>query len=232
MITCSQEAKITHYHIIAIYISVLLHHQFGDGWSASHPEHISQAFSQLSQHHRDIVQTALLPSWHDECHCFCSLMGCTPFIMAFWAWSDKHRYAAQMYHEKYFRPNMVTIMQALVSELLPRLDSAREVIRVFTFADLSLTHTCCHVKRKYHYEITPFDREDALEIHDEERLLLEDFEALLEKLYAEYDLLGLPLWDFIERHWCKRIWDHLERVGETVSADKLCVLFSRKVGEV
>ncbi|RDW78887.1 uncharacterized protein DSM5745_05739 [Aspergillus mulundensis] len=228
------EAKITYHHLVALeLIHQLL--RFASTRTTTLPEKISEEFSDLSVRHRDIVKSALLTGWHDECQCFCSLEGCTPFSWAFRHWFGRLKFVwMHMTEVACYHQNMAAIMEALVKEISPALDSARDVIRLFTFTDLSLTHTCCRVDislRLYHNTL-PFEHGDAREIHDEERFLLEDFEKLLEQLYEDYDSLSVPLWDFIETHWCKRIWDYLEQGGETVDKDALCVLFSKKVGEI
>ncbi|KAL3496724.1 hypothetical protein BJX62DRAFT_231928 [Aspergillus germanicus] len=108
--------------------------------------------------------------------------------------------------------------------------------------DLELTHTCCwaeHWSRRglsqgpptYGILFRAFDKNDAIEIHDEKRILLADFEDLVEQLNADYTASGLPLWEFLETHWSHKVMDYLSQNGETIRVDSHCNLLGKKIVE-
>ncbi|KAL2849524.1 hypothetical protein BJY01DRAFT_245813 [Aspergillus pseudoustus] len=117
--------------------------------------------------------------------------------------------------------------------------TAITVIRLLAFHDLRLTLTCCRFEwwnygsgsgqtRLY---IREFDQEEAEEIQDEEKEYLEEFEVLLEELQTDYIQIGLPLWEFIQGHWCVRMKDHLSSRLEPMSPDLLCSALEKKVAD-
>jgi hypothetical protein len=80
-------------------------------------------------------------------------------------------------------------------------------------------------------KVESFDEGDATEIHDEERILIEEFEALVEELQKEYETMGVPLWEFIQTHWCERVREYLVESEEVITPDLLCVALAGKVVE-
>jgi hypothetical protein len=71
-----------------------------------------------------------------------------------------------------------------------------------------------------------FDKDDAIEIHDEDRIFLAEFENLVE-LNADYTASGLSLWEFLETHWSHKVMDYLSQNGESIRVDSLCNLLGR-----
>ncbi|KAL2855366.1 hypothetical protein BJY01DRAFT_243329 [Aspergillus pseudoustus] len=76
-----------------------------------------------------------------------------------------------------------------------------------------------------------FDEEDAVEIHEEERVLLADFEDLAGQLNAGLAYSGLSLWDFLQTHWSQMVVEYLEKNGKTDRVDSLCHLQGKKIVE-
>lgn len=93
-----------------------------------------------------------------------------------------------------------------------------EVLRLLTFKTLGITHTCAHPKVLCsRVSFRPFDPEDAQEIHEEERDLVEELECLVLEFTSDYKRLGLPFGEFLREHWRNRMNEILskrESVGE------------------
>ncbi|KAL3453211.1 hypothetical protein BJX65DRAFT_263221 [Aspergillus insuetus] len=60
--------------------------------------------------------------------------------------------------------------------------------------------------------VEPFDKDEAIDIHDEERILLADFEDLVDQLNADYTASDLPLWESPETHWSHKVMDYLSQM--------------------
>ncbi|KAL3477308.1 hypothetical protein BJX99DRAFT_269908 [Aspergillus californicus] len=165
--------------------------------------------------------------------CFCSVIGCSPLSISL-------RFAIDMLiglendsFREYFANKRRHIVEAIITEGQNVPTSSYDVIRLLTFTDLELTHTCSQLSTTWEFvEMTSFDDEDAAEIHDEERLLLDEFETLVAELQSEYETLGLSLWEYIQTHWCDRMREHLLSHGETVTADFMCCILGQKVSEI
>jgi hypothetical protein len=76
--------------------------------------------------------------------------------------------------------------------------------------------------------IHEFDAQETEKIHDEEREYLEDFEVFLEELQVGYTELGLSVSEYIERHCCARMKEHLSSRREPVNPYSLCCLLAEK----
>jgi hypothetical protein len=215
----------TYFHIIAFKIMAALEFDIIDfGHRAI--DMIPNILTSLPQAHRDFLLKHILTSscW-DSCACACSAAGCTPLIVAL---------CCVLYSNREWNEGIVpAILKAFITELQGTTGCGDEVIRLLTFEDLSLTHTCCRMYRDtYRYvKVKVFDERDATEIHDEERILIEEFEVLVEELQKEYETLGAPLWEFIQTHWCERVREHLVESEEVVTPDFLCVALAGKVVE-
>jgi hypothetical protein len=134
--------------------------------------------------------------------------------------------------------------QSLITEIQGGPGSSQEVIRLLTFTDLELTHTCCRVRISWHESGVPdfttsscvflfeaFDNDETIEIHDEERILLVKFENLVEQLNADYTASGLSLWEFLETHCSQGVMDYLSQNGEAIHIDSLCSLLGEQIVE-
>ncbi|KAL2841754.1 hypothetical protein BJY01DRAFT_249422 [Aspergillus pseudoustus] len=161
---------------------------------------------------------------YDSCACFCSTSGCTPITVAL------------RYFLKYpwIKDAIPSILQVLICEIdPPNKHTAKAILRLITFTDLALTHTCCRATDAGGYfRIRRFDDEDGDEIHDEEHELIDEFETLLQELSRTYEELNLPLWEYTQGYWCERVRKHLLETGETLSADLLCVMLAKKISSI
>ncbi|KAL2867718.1 uncharacterized protein BJX67DRAFT_380661 [Aspergillus lucknowensis] len=176
----------------------------------------SEALRALSQADRQHFREVCGSGCRDCCNCFCSPGGCSALSVALRllldTWFQKYINAINLAHHLF-----IVFLEFLVSQTEQMAGSAITVIRLLTFTDLAITHTCCRTQYLFGtMETKLFDAEDALEIQDEERFMIEKYESLVQELYEEYEASGLPLWDYIQTHWCRRVQRHRRlEVGET-----------------
>jgi hypothetical protein len=190
--------------------------------------------------HRNFLRRMCTTDCRDKCCCYCSAAGCSSLSAALRHllrllssdddYDDFVLYLGQ--GEKAARA-----LQSLVTEVQGGPGVSQEVIRLLTFTDLELTHTCCRVRILRHksgvhnfttwgqdFLFQAFDEDETMEIHDEEQNLLVEFEDLVEQLNADYTSSGISLWEFLQTHWSQRVMDYLSQNGETIHVDSLCSL--------
>ncbi|KAJ5222921.1 uncharacterized protein N7469_009161 [Penicillium citrinum] len=139
----------------------------------------------------------------DECSCSCSLVGCTPLSAAI------RRVANRLFlHDEQITEvasGFRRFLEFLIDQNQSKLEICHAMIRSLTFDGLSLSHTCCIELR---YRI-PWDyvrdESDLQEIREEQRIDLERFENLVSEFDAQFDVMGLPLMDFLQKIWYERM---------------------------
>ncbi|KAL2846499.1 hypothetical protein BJX68DRAFT_268589 [Aspergillus pseudodeflectus] len=215
----------TYFHIIALKIIAVLEFDIVD-FTHRAIDIIPNILTSLPQAQRNFLLKHILTSscW-DSCACACSAAGCTPLNVALCCLLNSDN--------EWNKDIVPAILKAFITEMQGTTGCGDEVIRLLTFKDLSLTHTCCHMYTdEYMYvKVKSFDEGDATEIHDEERILIEEFEVLVEELQKEYETVGIPLWEFIQTHWCERVREYLVENEEVITPDLLCVALAGKVVE-
>lgn len=169
----------------------------------------------------------------NEAQCFCSVPNSSLSMALFFATNILLSSLFIANTNATSRRSLSTIYEAFLTKLQIEPRTSYDVIRLLTFTDLGLTHTCWHIGGDYWSELTldPFDEKDATEIHDEERYMIEELENLVEELQREYDTLGIPLWEYTQTHWCNRMCDYLEEHGESVTDDSMCSILRPRVLE-
>ena len=125
----------------------------------------------------------------DDCTCACSKDGCSPAVVFFRVleggiiWAPPRR--------------RLEIVCGLLTEAIDPEQQVWEwlpveAIRYITFSRMGLTHTC-----RRHFEPYEGDKqlpEDEIhEIHDEERLLIQQLDELVDEFEAKYMELGQPI---------------------------------------
>lgn len=180
----------------------------GPSWTLKHmakerQHQLWQSFYQLmsiSDVARDVLVQILTDPIRDDCSCACSTGGCQPLITVL----------------KIFRPDTSSIgrmMKTQISVVLADLietsstsssSSISELVRCLTFEELGLTHTCC---AHFLDHILPRDNndDDVHEIHDEERLLLDQLEELLAEFETKKSELGVSTAVFLQGYWRARM---------------------------
>jgi hypothetical protein len=63
--------------------------------------------------------------------------------------------------------------------------SPANIIRLLTFTDLGITHTCCRFDPKI-TSVMMFDEDEITEIQEEEKLLLNELDGLTAELESDY----------------------------------------------
>jgi len=139
----------------------------------------------------------------DECSCSCSLDGCTPLSAAIRAVVDKLFVDDQQIAEA--ASGFRRFLEFLIYHNKSKLEVCHAMIRSLTFDGLSLSHTCC-IELRYHYPWEHIrDESDLQEIKEEQRIHLERFEKLVSEFDAQFDAMGLPLMDFLQKIWYERM---------------------------
>lgn len=139
----------------------------------------------------------------DGCSCSCSLDGCTPLSVAIRAAvgalllrDQQITQAASMFRR---------FLAFLIDHNQSKLEVCHAMIRSLTFDGLSLSHTCC-IELRYS---SPWkhvrDESDLQEIREEQKVPLERFEKLVSEFDAQFDSMGLPLMDFLQKIWYERM---------------------------
>jgi hypothetical protein len=148
-----------------------------------------------------------VPSVRDDCFCACCPSGCTVLSVALrqicrWAWWP-------------YVSNRSFVFQRLLHMLIDYTQSSPSVsqtlIRCLTFDAIGLRHTCCI---EIEDEETAEDMEgreerELLEILEEDERELEDLKGLISEFERKFDDLGLPIWEFLETYWHKRVVEYL-----------------------
>jgi hypothetical protein len=183
----------------------------------------------LSVTHQNFLRRVFTTDGRDKCCCYCSAAGCSSLTAALrhllrLLSGDNDDLGRYLEDEERARA-----LQGLITEIQGEPGVLQEVIRLLTFSDLELTHTCCRVRTSPHKSGVPnfigwgrdfsfqaFDRVETMEIHDEEQTLLVEFKDLVEQLNADYTVSGLSLWEFLETQWNQKVMDYLSHNGETI----------------
>lgn len=183
--------------------------------------------------HRSFLEQILGSESSNEVQCFCSVPKSSLLSMALF-------FATNIAFSQWFenktsttvRKSLGTVYEAFLTKMQIGPRTADDIIRLLTFTDLELTHTCYRIEINWFVSaLNPFDEEDALEIHDEERHMIEELESLVVEFQSEYETLGIPLWEYIQRHWCDRMSDYLEKHGESITDASMCSILRPSVLE-
>ncbi|KAH7084704.1 hypothetical protein BKA63DRAFT_1402 [Paraphoma chrysanthemicola] len=148
---------------------------------------------------------------NDKCVCHCSRDGCSIFSCAVsisnvcfgrYFWVEKPKPEEYTYHRK-------TILPYLFS-LFDRVDQpyrmASSVLRVLTFEELHLPHTCCYRVLDETRSWCHFKRPTPEEaMHDTDPRDLELLEMLMDEFEAKWNTYKRPFATFIKRVWKPRM---------------------------
>ncbi|KAI9689638.1 MAG: hypothetical protein M1820_010136 [Bogoriella megaspora] len=145
----------------------------------------------------------------DGCKCKCSSRGCQGVTMAL-------KGITQTFSKPYADEPSTSVKWLLAQiehlgayNTPSRAKHARKAIRFMTFEELGLTHSCCCRKRGIYWlnatHLQPMPEDDAREIFEEEKDLHDQLEILVPEFYSAYVRLGLPLPEFLEKHWMPRM---------------------------
>ncbi|KAA8651634.1 hypothetical protein EYZ11_004882 [Aspergillus tanneri] len=146
----------------------------------------------------------------DKCVCACSPGGCTPFSVAV----RRLLQNPPRYYQRGGANRFPDHLDFFISRTDRSEEVDRAVIRLMTFDALDLKHTCCRRSDSMTRDdtIVYLEEVEVDEIRDEEQLLLEDFERLCTELTAEHVELCLPIMEFLQVPWHKRILEYLSHL--------------------
>ena len=155
----------------------------------------------LSETSKRVLERIVMDNVSDDCRCACSISGCKAFTLI-----TKNYFLRT---DREFQ-NLLHLWAQLI-DLMDICDPLKssEFLRLVTFEELGVTHTCCRMNTEY--EVAPYllsrigDQAEIDEIHEEEAADLQKLEELLEEFEGKMIELDLPLLDFIEEYWLPRM---------------------------
>lgn len=224
-------------HWISWTIGVRNHAGFdfvGSEWRQAKPLQIGSIFGDLNMTLRTVFRGLLEDLVEDKCYCACSFSGCQAFTMLLKGLDkslDKWRGARQARAER--RDAIRAWMHRCSEILLEILDSEgptlktdllfASLVRFLTFHELQITHTCCSLNIYVTSTVIGPEPAEVLEIHDEERLLIERLEELLVEFDLKYRELKVSKVQFLSGYWTNRMDEVLQEPAE-IDEEKLLEL--------
>ncbi|OJJ51815.1 hypothetical protein ASPZODRAFT_163589 [Penicilliopsis zonata CBS 506.65] len=145
-----------------------------------------------------LLSNVSLETMVDDCCCACSGNGCSPELVGFKGLlNDSLDHPFLM---RYFDG----IFEAMVTINPKQSHTATLVIRLFTFTELDLTHTCCYYLREGR---GPPPEIEIERIQEEDTDCLKELEELLKEFNMAYTTLNVPLLQFLRGYWKKRMME-------------------------
>lgn len=156
----------------------------------------------LSETSRRVLEQVVMDNVSDDCECACSKGGCKALtlITKSYIWRLGVDYKFQQL------ANLWADTMDICNPL-----KYSEFLRLITFKELGLTHTCYqnkyHTSLKWEYSLFSRIRDQAEidEIQDVEAADLRKLEELLEEFEARRTELDLPFLDFLREYWRPRM---------------------------
>ena len=192
-------------------------------WTEERRAHVGQlqnCLSQLSKTARLLLATIFSDDSSDDCICACSSRGCLAYTLMF---KGPEKIASWFLEGHSLRDWLL-----LYSEYLMKfvgLESscwdwlAKETIRLRTFQELELRHTCCFIQNEISGRIVKFEEEERAEIQDEDKEKIELLESLL--LEFEEHRGTEDLTSFLKGYWATRMDEVLEELKSGVDEERL-----------
>lgn len=164
----------------------------------------------LSEISRRVFEQVLMDNVSDDCECACSNGGCKALTLI------TKSYILRL--GKNYRSQQLASLWADIMDICNPLKCS-EFMRLITFEELGLTHTCCHHEhrrnREWEWEFSVFsrigDQAEIDEIQDVEAADLRKLEELLEEFEARRTELDLPFLDFLREYWRPRMEEVLHQ---------------------
>ncbi|ETS81576.1 hypothetical protein PFICI_06578 [Pestalotiopsis fici W106-1] len=148
---------------------------------------------------------------HDTCRCHCSPSGCSPFKVYLHAYIStsftERRRSAKRQAERW---QMSTALSNKSSDFL---ECQLQAIRLATFDELGLAHTCCTRLWDKEGELFAPEEEEMMELQKEDQALLQVLEDLMDEFIIEFPRSGCGLREFFEGYWIQRIRENLEQLN-------------------
>ena len=209
------------------YVATSIGYEVGFIVKAESDEPLRNWLSRLSKDARLLLATILSDGSSDDCICACSSRGClasTLMLKAFERWAPRF-----LLDEQGARASAALPLEYLMNLAGPQSSCwdwlAKEIIRVRTFQELELRHTCCFDSEEGPMRIVKFEEEERAEIQDEDKDKIELLESLLldfEEHRGAEDLIS-----FLEGYWAVRMDQVLKEQDHRVDEEGL-----REIGVV
>ena len=192
----------------------------------AHREQLQNSLSRLSEDARLLLATIFSDGSSDDCICACSSRGCLASTMML----KGFEYSLFWFLEEQGARDWFVVISEYLMKFVGLESScwdllAKEIIRVRTFQELELRHTCCSCSNGIPRQILKFEEDERAEIQDEDK----DKIALLESLLMEFeehrgteDLIS-----FLKGYWATRMDEVLEELRSRVNKEGL-----REIGVV
>lgn len=186
-------------------------------------EHVDKLEKRLN--HFNTIRKALfqLPDVPDGCSCLCSPGRLTAASLM----------SRELITSDVFVTHCHSCLWHVVTQFLEWDASYGEnpltFIRALTFNALDLTHTCFNKTKKGYIRFRNHepDNEDFINDNSDEPSEIEEFETLQAELEQKFNELGLPLKEFVFKHWYIIVKDHLLTPP---TPDEKYIADTRKVG--
>ena len=153
---------------------------------------VNESLSETSQ---EMLQRILSDNVSDDCMCACSANGCNALTVAT---KSLMRFGLPREMDVQRLVNLCSMMKSFCDPL-----KISEFLRIMTFEELDMTHTCCRKRLYKHWEIK--DKAEINEINDEQAEDLQRLEELLEEFEAKRKELNIPFEDFVTKYWQPRM---------------------------
>lgn len=145
----------------------------------------------------------------DTCRCACSTSGCSPAANLMKGFKTVLEIISQAYDRPLldFEPPLTEMLvTAGGMDKKTSVKVALELIRLKTFEELELTHTCCKGEF-YPWQSQPPmpDEIEIDEIQEEERVLIAQLEDLVAEFNFEFEKRQEPLLEFLDGYWTERM---------------------------
>ena len=158
-----------------------------------------RSFSSLEES-RLLIRTVLTAPLSDCCDCACSDRGCAAFTMCMKETQGWYTDKGNLIAEK-----LRNLTQSLNMNIPSLVWLRRGIVRFITFVRLELDHTCCKWYEWQDVIYSRYEKEDIVEIKEEQSEGLEKLEALLAEFEDKYNESTWSFSEFIEGYWEDRM---------------------------
>ncbi|EON66425.1 hypothetical protein W97_05522 [Coniosporium apollinis CBS 100218] len=179
-----------------------------------------------------LLAIILRPSIFDTCRCACSTSGCSPAANLMNGFIIGLKLGSKLYIRP-LRDFELSLTEMLVTAGgMDKKTSARvalELIRLKTFEELELTHTCCKGEIYYLRQSQPPmpDETEIDEIQEEQRIFIAQLEDLVAEFSFEFEKRQEPLLEFLDGYWTERM---KEVLAEPYSSDEEAIRQIEELG--
>lgn len=165
---------------------------------------------------KSLIGEVLAEPTRDRCNCACSTNGCIAFLQF---WKDgrlrirRHQEQDDSNHrggqDQYSQTQAIRFLRWLDDNTCLAIDDwhslSSAILRLLTFQELQLTHTCCVYEHHFYGGFHQFPTNDREEIQEEEEKTIQQLEDLVAEFEEKYHELEIHLLDFLDGYWSQRM---------------------------